>query len=96
MVITLIFSSFRRIEDFGDLAEGLLCCVGADLNCFICIGGGKNFKYLNHLNDSLKLFRKIIPLDHPRFIMQYRRKALDQYVKKYLEALNLCETLNNP
>lgn len=68
---------------------------GAQPKCAICIGGGKNFKFLDQLNQSLKLFDKIIPLDHPRFVMQYRRKAISQYVKKYLDTLNFCESLNN-
>jgi hypothetical protein len=63
-------------------------------NCAICVGGDKNFKFLNALNDELQLFEKIIPLEHPRFIMQYRRKALDLYLKKYLNAFKKCEELN--
>ncbi len=39
-----------------------------------CIGGKKNFRYLSKLNDQYNWFEKIIPLPHPRFIMQYRRK----------------------
>lgn len=54
----------------------------------ICLGIGKNFEYLTKLNSRLKLFEKVIPVDHPRFIMQYRRKKLDEYVKKYLDILN--------
>jgi len=68
--------------------------MGAGRKCAICIGGGKNYKFMMQLNDRLKFFKQIIPLDHPRFIMQYRRKQLDQYVKKYLDALNYCESLN--
>jgi hypothetical protein len=51
-----------------------------------CIGGEKNFKYLQKLNDQHTWFEKIVPLPHPRFIMQYRRKKLDEYVQLYLEA----------
>lgn len=69
--------------------------MGAHRKCALCVGGGKNFKYLQELNKSMKMFEKIIPVDHPRFVMQYRRKAKAQYVKKYLDALNLCELLNN-
>ncbi len=68
--------------------------LGARRRCAICVGGGKNFKYMNKINETLNLFDRIIPLDHPRFVMQYRRKAMDQYVNKYLEALNLCEVIN--
>lgn len=33
------------------------------------------------LNEELKLFNEIIPLEHPRYIMQYRRKLLSEYLK---------------
>jgi len=28
----------------------------------------------------------VIPLEHPRFIMQYKSKSKDLYVKKYIDA----------
>ncbi len=52
-----------------------------------CIGEGKNLKVLNELNAKYKWFQTVVPLPHPRFIMQYRRKKLGEYVKLYLEAL---------
>ena len=55
----------------------------------ICIGGAKNFAYLSCLNDQYNWFRKIIPLPHPRFILQYRRKQKDNYIHQYLQALQL-------
>ena len=60
---------------------------GANTICAICIGGGKNFKYFNEINKQHHFFELVIPLDHPRFIMQYRRKKLDGYIKKYLDLL---------
>ena len=54
----------------------------------ICIGGEKNFKFFVDLNNKLQFFKEIIPLPHPRFIMQYRRKQKDNYVHNYLDALN--------
>jgi hypothetical protein len=65
---------------------------GANRQCAVCIGGGKNFKFLSGLNKQHKFFDLILPLDHPRFIMQYRRKKLEEYVVKYLAVLN--ESLN--
>lgn len=52
-----------------------------------CMGGGKNYKFLKTFNDQHKLFGKIKPLDHPRYIVQYKTKLMDQYVEKYLESL---------
>lgn len=57
----------------------------------ICIGGEKNFKYFNTINESSNFFERIIPLPHPRFIMQYRRKFIKDYVEGYLEALTELE-----
>jgi hypothetical protein len=54
--------------------------------CF-CIGGEKNFKYLDALNREYHFFKKIVPLTHPRFIMQYRRKKLGEYVSNYVSLL---------
>jgi hypothetical protein len=54
----------------------------------ICIGGEKNFRYLDGLNNKYKWFNAIIPLPHPRFVMQYKRKSLKEYVQQYLEVLN--------
>jgi hypothetical protein len=59
----------------------------------ICIGGEKNYKFLQKLNDERagkghSHFEKITPLPHPRFILQYRRKQLDKYVNQYLAVLS--------
>lgn len=53
----------------------------------ICIGGEKNYKFLSNLNDEHNWFEKITPLPHPRFILQYRRKQKEEYVKQYLAVL---------
>jgi hypothetical protein len=53
----------------------------------ICIGGEKNFKFLTALNKEYNFFGEIVPLPHPRFILQYRRKQKDLYVQQYLNAL---------
>jgi hypothetical protein len=53
-----------------------------------CIGGDKNLKWFSKLNDEHHFFDKIIPLAHPRFIMQYRRKQLPDYIQQYLQALH--------
>jgi hypothetical protein len=55
----------------------------------ICIGGEKNFRYLSSINESSNFFEQIIPLPHPRFIMQYRRKFIKNYVEEYLQALKV-------
>jgi len=61
--------------------------MGFNVERCICIGGEKNFKYLSGLNNEYKWFNEIIPLPHPRFILQYRRKQKDKYIHQYLSAL---------
>ena len=52
----------------------------------ICIGGDKNLKFFSALNKEYKFFDEIVPLPHPRFIMQYRRKQKEIYIQQYLLA----------
>lgn len=60
---------------------------GLDTRYAICLGEGKNYKYLNQVNKEHRFFDEIIPLAHPRYIMQYKRRYLNEYIQKYLEAL---------
>jgi hypothetical protein len=53
----------------------------------ICIGGEKNFNFLSALNQKHSWFQKVIPVPHPRFIMQYKRKEKEMYIRQYLAAL---------
>ena len=41
------------------------------------LGKGLNYKYLKRLNDEYGFFDEVIPLPHPRWVMQYRRKSKD-------------------
>ena len=54
----------------------------------ICIGGDKNLRYLSDLNDQYQWFQEIDVLPHPRFIMQYKRKYLQEYIEQYLQVLD--------
>src|SRR5690242_17041424 len=49
-------------------------------------GTGKTATFFKKLNDEFQFFKRVIPLEHPRFIMQYKSKSKELYVKKYLEA----------
>lgn len=63
--------------------------IGFNTEKCLCIGGEKNFKFLSGLNNEHKWFEEIVPLPHPRFILQYRRKQKDQFIHQYLSALRL-------
>ena len=54
--------------------------------CF-CLGEGTNYKIFKKLNEKYEFFKQIIPLPHPRWIMQYRRKKIDEFVNHYVEKL---------
>lgn len=54
--------------------------------CF-CLGSGKNSDFLNKLNAEHNFFERVIPLDHPRFVMQYKSKQKQVYINKYIELL---------
>ena len=49
--------------------------------------GRRNGEFLQKLNAELGLFGRIVVLDHPRYLMQYRRRELDENVAGYVEAL---------
>jgi hypothetical protein len=53
--------------------------------CF-CFGTGQNEKFIKKLNDEHGFFNRIIALEHPRFIMQYKSKSKQAYIDKYLDA----------
>ncbi len=57
--------------------------------------GKRNGVFLNRLNDELGLFKKIVVLDHPRYLMQYHRRDLDANVARYVAALGGLLTVNN-
>jgi Domain of unknown function (DUF4918) len=60
---------------------------GALKETAFCLGEGTNMKYFEALNKELKLFKNIVALPHPRWIMQYRRKNVDEYIKYYQKIL---------
>ncbi|MEM6812661.1 MAG: uracil-DNA glycosylase family protein [Pseudomonadota bacterium] len=64
--------------------------LGIDTSVCYCIGSGGNYHFLSGINNKYGFFNKIIPLEHPRYIMQYHSKDKNVYLNKYLDALNKC------
>nr|WP_309497820.1 uracil-DNA glycosylase family protein [Sulfurovum sp.] len=54
----------------------------------ICVGQGKNLKYLEAFNKKHHCFGNIEVVPHPRWVMQYRRKEKQKYIDVYLEVLS--------
>ncbi|MFA7447685.1 MAG: SMUG2 DNA glycosylase family protein [Weeksellaceae bacterium] len=50
--------------------------------------GKKNADFIKKLNDEANLFGKLIALEHPRFIQQYKYKERQLYIDKYILTLN--------
>ena len=74
-----IIQSLKRQLEFG---------IEQDI-CF-CLGTGKNYKFLLKLNNDQKFFGRIEPLEHPRFIMQYRSKKKQFYIESYIRKFHCC------
>ena len=61
---------------------------GAHQDAAIVFGSGKNYKIFCEFNQESKFFKKVYALEHPRFIMQYQRKKMDEYLQKYQEVFS--------
>ena len=81
-------------RELQDALEGFMArCIkehialGIYTDTALCLGSGKNFRYLSSLNEKHRFFKKIVPLEHPRYIMQYRSRDKEYFISKYLSAL---------
>ncbi len=71
------------------ILESLQTQIGFGINTskVFCLGATQNYQYLKNLNDAYHMFDEIVPLTHPRYIIQYKKKEQEQYIDMYLEAL---------
>ena len=76
----------RAVKGFMIENIGKLIGLGVKTDVCFCFGTGKNAKFLSSLNKEHRFFDKIVPLEHPRFIMQYKSAAMDEYINKYITA----------
>ncbi len=87
------FYDDKKLEN--SLKEFIIDCIekqfafGLNRDVAFCLGEGKNFKYLSALNDEMKFFERVVPLPHPRFIMQYKLKKKEEYIQRYLRELRI-------
>ena len=63
------------------------CNLGAATSVAICIGTGQNQRALQELNNFYRLFDTLLCVEHPRFIVQYRRATMHAYLDKYRDTL---------
>jgi hypothetical protein len=76
-VYDFIIANIKKQISFG---------ISTDI-CFL-FGTGKNENFFRKLNDEFQFFKKVIPLEHPRYIMQYQSKSKSFYIEKYLAAFS--------
>jgi hypothetical protein len=79
----------RTVTPFITKAIEQQIALGGRQDRAIVLGLGDNARFLQQLNERHGFFGRIDALEHPRWIMQYRRRQLDRYVAKYEEALAL-------
>ncbi len=69
---------------------------GVHTDRVLCLGIGKNFQFLQKINAEHRLFGEIVPLEHPRFIMQYKARHRSEYIAKYVETLSALPNACHP
>jgi hypothetical protein len=77
-VMDFIIDSLKKQLDFG-----------IDREVCYCLGTGTNYKFLLQLNSEHKFFNRIIPLEHPRYVMQYKTRQKELYINKYLQSFRI-------
>ncbi|MFN4253823.1 MAG: uracil-DNA glycosylase family protein [Saprospiraceae bacterium] len=77
----------RAVEPFVGWNIRTQLDMGGLRDVAICLGEGQNFAFFKKLNAREGFFRDIVPLPHPRWVMQYRRKQVDEFVEKYVRTL---------
>ena len=77
IVTPFIIESLQRQIDFG-----------VDRSIVYSFGAGKNLKFLQLINREYQFFDQIVPLEHPRYIMQYKLNNKQFYIDKFLRAFN--------
>ncbi|MES2764812.1 MAG: uracil-DNA glycosylase family protein [Bacteroidota bacterium] len=76
----------KSVRDFIIKSIKQQIAFGIETDVCFCFGKGKNEKFLKALNDEKKFFKKIVALEHPRYVMQYKLKSKQLYIDKYLSA----------
>jgi hypothetical protein len=58
---------------------------GARREAVIVLGTGRIKQVFEDLNRECSFFKTVHAVEHPRFIMQYRRRKLSDYLRRYSE-----------
>ncbi|MBN3033985.1 MAG: DUF4918 family protein [Bacteroidales bacterium] len=74
----------KALEPFIRRSLHAVCGFGIDPHEVYCLGRGANFTHLLRLNEQEMFFGKIVPLPHPRWVVQYRRNQYQEMIWLYL------------
>jgi hypothetical protein len=77
----------RLVEPFAvDCLERQLQ-FGIRRDVVFVMGTGKNAAFVRYLNDRYKWFGRVVALEHPRYVVQYKARNMEHYVSQYVQAL---------
>jgi hypothetical protein len=77
----------KAVQPFIEWNIATQIAMGCHTDVCYCLGTGRNYRFLNTLNAEKQWFRQVVPLEHPRYVIQYKLKEKERYVAKYLEVL---------
>jgi uracil-DNA glycosylase len=60
---------------------------GLNREVVFCLGEGANFRFLSEVNAAGGYFNRVVPLPHPRYIMQCKRKQVPAFIEMYRQQL---------
>jgi hypothetical protein len=75
----------RAVTPFIVKSIGQQITIGGRRDHAIVLGAGSNMEFVQRLNEEHRFFGELHALEHPRWIMQYRRRRMDSYLAKYAE-----------
>lgn len=77
----------RAAEPF--IEQSLRTQIGFGIDTDVCfvLGTGKNLQFVERFNESLQLFDRLIGLEHPRYVMQYKYKEKEAYIERFVQLL---------
>lgn len=63
--------------------------IGLNAEVAFSMGQGKNFQFMEKINNEYQFFKKIVALPHPRWVMQYRLKRKQEFIREYIDKLSV-------
>ena len=86
--------NYYDIPNYEDLFESYIVTqiqeqltFNIDRSIAYSIGKGKNYNFLYYLNEKHHFFDNLVPLPHPRWVMQYKLKQKDDFIAAYIAQL---------